>query len=152
MNKAIIYTDGSSLGNPGSGGYGIILEIRDEDDKLISRNEYSESFKVTTNNRMELLAVIEGLECLKEPHDVIIWSDSRYVIDAINEGWLYNWIRNGWKTSSKKLVKNLDLWHRLIKVMKGHNIEFRWVRGHSNNPNNNRCDELANAAASFYND
>lgn len=152
MNKAIIYTDGSSLGNPGPGGYGIILEIRDENDNLISKNEYSESFKVTTNNRMELLAVIVGLECLIEPHEVTIWSDSRYVIDAINEGWLYNWMRKGWKTSSKKLVKNLDLWHRLLKVMKGHNIEFRWVKGHSNNPNNERCDEIANIAAGFYND
>lgn len=132
-----IYTDGSSRGNPGPGGYGIILIYKNH------RKEISKGFRFTTNNRMELLSVISGLEAVKKKNiPISIYSDSQYVVKAIEEGWLKKWISIDFKGKSNK-----DLWMRYIKVSKDMNIKMRWVKGHSDNPFNNRCDELATLAA-----
>ena len=131
-----IFTDGASSGNPGPGGYGVILRSGQH------YKELSEGFRKTTNNRMELMAVIKGLEALKNPkQDVTIFSDSKYVIDAIEKGWLYGWIKKGFAGK-----KNKDLWLRYHEISKQHNIKFQWVRGHDGHPENERCDELAVAA------
>jgi len=132
-----IYTDGSSRGNPGPGGYGIILIYKNH------RKEISKGFRFTTNNRMELLSVISGLEAVKKKNiPISIYSDSQYVVKAIEEGWLKKWISIDFKGKSNK-----DLWMRYIKASKDMNIKMRWVKGHSDNPFNNRCDELATLAA-----
>lgn len=131
-----IFTDGASSGNPGPGGYGVILRSGQH------YKELSEGFRKTTNNRMELLAVIKGLEAIKAPkQDVVIFSDSKYVIDAIEKRWLQGWVAKGF--SGKK---NKDLWLRYLDISKKHNIKFTWVRGHNGHPENERCDELAVAA------
>jgi len=140
--KITIYTDGACSGNPGPGGYGAILI-----DASGRRRELSEGFRNTTNNRMELLAVISALEALKRPCDVTLISDSEYVINAIVKGWLVNWQRKGWRKADKKPVMNIDLWQRLLPKLEEHNIEFRWTKGHAGNPDNERCDELAVAAS-----
>ena len=128
-----IYTDGSSKGNPGKGGYGVIIEASNK--KL----ELSQGYKLTTNNRMELLAVIIGLEAIKKNHQkIIITSDSKYVIDSVEKGWVFNWEKNGFK---KK--KNPDLWKRFLKVYRKHEIKFKWIRGHSGHTQNEQCDQLA---------
>ncbi|HZK75750.1 MAG TPA: ribonuclease HI [Candidatus Kapabacteria bacterium] len=137
-----IYTDGACSGNPGPGGYGAILI-----DASGRRRELSGGFRNTTNNRMELLAVISALEALKRPCDVTLVSDSEYVINAITKGWLASWQRKGWRKADKKPVMNIDLWQRLLPKLKEHNIEFRWTKGHAGNPENERCDELAVAAS-----
>lgn len=141
-SRVTIYTDGACSGNPGPGGYGVVLLSGER------RLELSEGYRTTTNNRMELLAVIVALETLKHPCRVTIFSDSQYVVKAINDGWLKGWIRRGWKKSNKKPVENVDLWRRLLPLLEQHEIEFKWVRGHSNVRENERCDELAVAAAS----
>ena len=131
-----IYTDGASSGNPGPGGYGVILRSGKY------YKELAEGFRKTTNNRMELLAVIKGLESIKLPNqDVMIFSDSKYVIDSIEKRWVYGWVQKGFKDK-----KNKDLWLRYLEVSKLHNIKFTWVRGHNGHPENERCDELAVAA------
>jgi len=131
-----IFTDGASSGNPGPGGYGVILRS----DKHYK--ELSEGFRKTTNNRMELLAIIKGLEAIKSLNQsVMIYSDSKYVIDAIEKGWVHGWVKKGFKDK-----KNKDLWLRYLEVSKLHNIKFTWVRGHNGHPENERCDELAVAA------
>jgi ribonuclease HI len=131
-----IFTDGASSGNPGPGGYGVILRSGQH------YKELSEGFRKTTNNRMELLAVIKGLEAIKTPkQDVMIFSDSKYVIDSIEKRWVYGWVQKGFKDK-----KNKDLWLRYLEVSKLHNIKFTWVRGHNGHPENERCDELAVAA------
>ncbi|WP_158993490.1 ribonuclease HI [Mucilaginibacter sp. L196] len=131
-----IFTDGASSGNPGPGGYGVILRSGKY------YKELAEGFRKTTNNRMELLAVIKGLEAIKLPNqDVIIFSDSKYVIDSIEKRWVYGWVQKGFKDK-----KNKDLWLRYLEVSKLHNIKFTWVRGHNGHPENERCDELAVAA------
>ncbi len=140
MSKRVnIYTDGSSIGNPGPGGYGIIME-------WVGKNlikEFSKGFTETTNNRMELLAVIKGLELLKKDgFDVVVFSDSKYVIDAVKKKWLFEWKKNNFK---KK--KNIDLWKRFLIVYKKHNVNFEWIKGHNNHPQNERCDYLAVQAA-----
>lgn len=137
MNNSIhIYTDGAASGNPGPGGYGIVMLWKDH------RKEFSEGFKLTTNNRMELLAVIIALEQLRSnAHPVTVFSDSKYVVDAFEKKWLEGWIKKDFKK-----VKNTDLWLRLLKVYKKHRVKFTWVKGHANNKENNRCDELAVAA------
>jgi len=140
LSKRInIYTDGSSIGNPGPGGYGIIME-------WVGKNlikEFSKGFTETTNNRMELLAVIIGLELLKKDgFDVVVFSDSKYVIDAVKKKWLFEWKKNNFK---KK--KNIDLWKRFLIVYKKHNVNFEWIKGHNNHPQNERCDYLAVQAA-----
>ena len=131
-----IFTDGASSGNPGPGGYGVILRSGQH------YKELSEGFRKTTNNRMELLAVIKGLEALKTPgHEVTIFSDSKYVIDSIEKRWVNGWVAKGFQGK-----KNKDLWLRYLDISKMHNIKFNWVRGHNGHPENERCDELAVAA------
>ncbi len=137
MSNIIIYTDGASRGNPGPGGYGAILKFGNH------RKELSEGFRITTNNRMELLAVIVALETLKSTeHEIIIHSDSKYIVDAIQKGWLWEWEKKGFK---KKM--NRDLWERFIPLYKKYKIKFKWVKGHAGDPENERCDELAVKAA-----
>lgn len=138
MNTQVtIYTDGSSRGNPGPGGFGVLLLSGPH------RREISAGYRLTTNNRMELLAVITGLEALKRDGlDVTVYSDSRYVIDAIQKGWVYSWIRKGFAGK-----KNADLWLRFMSVYRRHQVRFIWVKGHNDNPGNERCDQLATAAA-----
>ena len=140
MKDVLIYTDGACSGNPGPGGYGAIL-IYKENKKEISGGE-----KETTNNRMELMAAICALELLKEPCCVNLYTDSAYLFKGFTDGWVYNCLRNGWKTSSKKDVENRDLWERLLKLSKTHKITWNKVKGHSDNELNNRCDELARMA------
>ena len=137
MNNCIhIYTDGAASGNPGPGGYGVVMLYKDK------RKEMSEGFRYTTNNRMELLAVIVALEQLKQAgSQVIVFSDSKYVVDAIEKKWLQGWVLKNFKN-----VKNVDLWQRFLIVFKRHQVQFKWVKGHANNVENNRCDELAVAA------
>jgi len=136
-----IYSDGACLGNPGRGGYGTVLLAGEH------RKELSAGFRRTTNNRMELLGAIVGLEALKGPCAVTLWSDSQYVIHALSKGWLAGWQKRGWRTSSKEPVKNQDLWQRMLRAIEGHTIEWRWVRGHTGDIENERCDQLAVAAA-----
>ncbi|MBO7345131.1 MAG: ribonuclease HI [Clostridia bacterium] len=137
MKTVEIYTDGACSGNPGSGGYCAILMYNGAE-KIISGAE-----KDTTNNRMELLAVIKGLEALKERCNVNLYSDSRYVTDAFNQGWINNWIDNNWRTADKKEVKNVDLWKSLLEFTNYHVVNFIKVKGHSDNENNNKCDKIA---------
>jgi len=136
MKQVKLYSDGSSLGNPGPGGWGTILKYNNVEKEL------SGSEKNTTNNRMELTGVIEGLSQLKEHCIVTIISDSQYVLKGISE-WLHGWVRNNWKNSSRKDVKNADLWKKYLQVSKGHQIKTQWVKGHNNHPENERCDRLA---------
>ena len=137
MKKVILYTDGACSGNPGPGGYGAIL-IYNGVEKEISGGE-----KSTTNNKMEMMAVIKGLEMLKEPCEVEVYSDSAYVVSSIEKGWIYSWKKNGWKKADKKEVKNIDLWERLLKQLDIHKVTFNKVKGHSSDELNNRCDRLA---------
>ena len=137
MKTVDIYTDGACSGNPGPGGYCAIL-VYGENEKVISGSE-----RETTNNRMELLAVIKGLECLKEKCNVNLYSDSQYVVDAFNQEWIFGWEQNGWKTAGKKQVKNIDLWQKLLEKYQEHKINFIKVKGHADNEYNNRCDKIA---------
>lgn len=141
-----IYTDGSSRGNPGRGGYGTVMHYVDPVGELHVR-ELSQGYVLTTNNRMELLAVIMGLEALKRPCKVTVYSDSQYVVNAFNQHWIEGWLKRGWKNSNKKPVKNKDLWQRLLKAKEPHAVTFEWVKGHAGHPENERCDELATTAA-----
>lgn len=135
--KITIYTDGAAKGNPGNGGYGIVMLAGPH------RKEVSQGFKHTTNNRMELLSVIVALEMLKNyGSDVTIYSDSKYVVDAVEKGWVFGWEKKGFKDK-----KNPDLWKRFLQVYRKHKVKFVWVRGHADNVENNRCDELAVEAA-----
>ena len=142
MKQVTIYTDGACSGNPGAGGYGVVLLYG------TARKELSEGFRLTTNNRMEVLAVIKGLECLKEPCHVLLYSDSKYVVDAMNKGWVTNWRRKNWYRTPKAKASNVDLWKRLLELTEIHHVEFIWVKGHAANPENERCDQLARAAIS----
>ncbi len=145
--KVTIYTDGAARGNPeGPGGYGCVLHYVDSQGKLHER-EFSAGYKKTTNNRMEMLAVIVGLEALTKPCQVTVVSDSKYVTDAFNQHWLENWQKNQWKTSTKKPVKNKALWLRMLKAAEPHEVKFTWVKGHAGHPENERCDRLATEAA-----
>lgn len=132
-----LYTDGACSGNPGPGGYGAIL-IYKGIEKEISGGELN-----TTNNKMEIMAVLKGLEMIKEPCNVTIYSDSAYVVNSVQMGWLESWRKNNWKKADKSKVKNIDLWERLLEFMQIHNIKFVKVKGHSDNEYNNRCDKLA---------
>ena len=140
------YSDGSSRGNPGPGGYGAILRFTDSKGQVHQR-EFSQGYARTTNNRMELMGAIVALEALKRPCDVRLYTDSQYVVKAFNENWIPGWIKRGWKNSQKKPVANVDLWKRLLAAKEPHNVTFCWVRGHNGHPENERCDELATAAA-----
>jgi ribonuclease HI len=129
----VIYTDGASKGNPGPGGYGVVLKFKEH------RKEISEGFRKTTNNRMELLGVIAGLEALKEPgQTVAIYSDSKYVVDSVEKGWIWGWVKKNFKDK-----KNEDLWRRFIKVYQKHKVKFHWLKGHAGNIENEVCDQLA---------
>ncbi len=135
--KVTIYTDGACSGNPGPGGWGAIL-VYGELKKELSGGEAR-----TTNNRMELLGAITALEALKEPCEVALYSDSQYLVKAINEGWAVRWRKNGWMRNKKDPAVNVDLWERLLKLLEEHDVTFHWVKGHAQNPMNNRCDALA---------
>lgn len=135
--KVTLYTDGACSGNPGPGGYGAIL-IYKGIEKEISGGELD-----TTNNKMEIMAVLKGLEYLKEPCDVTIYSDSAYVVNTIEKGWIYSWKKNNWIKSDKSKVKNIELWEKLLELMEIHNVTFVKVKGHADNEYNNRCDKLA---------
>lgn len=142
-----IYTDGAARGNPdGPGGYGTVLRFIDSKGQLHEK-ELSAGYKKTTNNRMELMAVIVGLEALTKPCNVTLVSDSKYVTDAFNQHWVEGWIKKGWKRGKNEPVKNVDLWKRLLEAMKPHNVTFKWVKGHNGHPLNERCDFLATSAA-----
>ncbi len=142
-----IYTDGSARGNPdGPGGYGCVLQYTDSRGELHER-EFSAGYKKTTNNRMELMAAIVGLEALIRPCQVELYSDSKYLTDAFNQRWIDGWIKKGWKRGKNEPVKNVDLWKRLLAAMKPHQVTFHWVKGHDGHPENERCDHLATSAA-----
>jgi len=141
MKKIEIYTDGACRGNPGPGGYGAILIYGEH------RRELSGGFAETTNNRMEILGAVVGLEALKEPCEVILRSDSSYLVNAVRKDWIGRWKRNGWRKVDRNPVLNADLWKRLLALLETHPAEFVWVKGHASNAENNRCDELARAAA-----
>ncbi len=142
-----IYTDGSARGNPdGPGGYGAIVVFVDSKGAVHER-EYSAGYKKTTNNRMELMAAIAGLEALTRPCSAVLYSDSQYLVKAFNEHWLEGWIKKGWTRGKNEPVKNVDLWKRLLKAMEPHKVSFEWVKGHNGHPMNERCDILATTAA-----
>ena len=147
MTDVTIYTDGAARGNPdGPGGYGTLLCFVDSRGQEHIR-ELSAGYRRTTNNRMELMAVIAGLEALTRPCRVTVYSDSQYVVKAFNEHWIDGWIKKGWKRGKNEPVKNVDLWKRLLDVMRQHEVSFIWVKGHAGHPQNERCDELATTAA-----
>ena len=137
MKTVVLYTDGACSGNPGPGGWGAILEYGGVE-KELSGGEAS-----TTNNRMELTAVIEGLSALKQPCRVELYSDSKYVVDGLEKGWAENWKKRGWIKSDKKPALNPDLWEKLLNLTHVHEVHCHWVKGHAENPKNNRCDQLA---------
>ena len=143
--RILIYTDGSSLGNPGPGGYGVVIPSTGS--WLEKDRELSGGFRKTTNNRMELLACIVGLEQLKGPSAVDLYSDSRYVVDGITKGWARRWQANAWRKSNGEKALNIDLWKRLLALCDQHEVRFIWVKGHAGNPGNERCDQLATQAA-----
>lgn len=145
--KVTIYTDGAARGNPeGPGGYGAVLLYTDPKG-TVHRRELSEGYEKTTNNRMELMAAIAGLEALTKPCEVELYSDSKYLTDAFNKGWLDNWLKKNWRKADGKPVLNTDLWTRLLEAAKPHTISWIWVKGHDGNEENERCDELATSAA-----
>lgn len=144
MKKVELFTDGACSGNPGPGGWGAVLRFHGKEKELSGGNPQ------TTNNRMELTAVIEGLSALKEPCEVTLTSDSKYVLDALLKGWVYSWKKNGWKKADKKPALNVDLWERLLALLEVHKVDYRWVHGHQGHPENERCDALAVAAYQRY--
>lgn len=145
--QVTIYTDGAARGNPdGPGGYGAVLQFIDSKGTLHER-ELSAGYQKTTNNRMELMAAIRGMEALTKPCEVTLYSDSKYLVDAFNQNWIEGWKKRGWKKADKKPVKNVDLWKYLLKVMEPHQVKFVWVKGHDGHPENERCDTLATTAA-----
>lgn len=137
MKNVTLYTDGACSGNPGPGGYGAVLIYNNH------RKELSGGYRNTTNNRMEILGVIKGLEALNTRCNVTVYSDSKYVVDAIEKGWLDKWRRNNWMRNKTEKALNVDLWKRLLALMELHNVTFRWVKGHADNEENERCDKLA---------
>ena len=141
MKKVTIYTDGACKNNPGPGGYGVVLQYGEQ------RKELSAGYRLTTNNRMEILAAIAGLEVLKEPCEVRLISDSQYLVNAIEKGWARRWQAGGWMRNKMEKAVNPDLWERLLSLCEKHNVRFEWVRGHAGHPENERCDKLATSAA-----
>lgn len=140
MKTVDIYTDGACSGNPGKGGYGVILSYNGK------TKEISEGFLTTTNNRMEITAAVVALEALKEPCKVNLTSDSKYLVDSVNQGWLKKWSSNGWMRTKSEKAKNTDLFKRLLKQLEIHDVTFIWVKGHAGHPMNDRCDYLATSA------
>lgn len=142
-----IYTDGSARGNPdGPGGFGCVLHYQDTQGRLHEK-EISAGYKKTTNNRMELMAAIAGLEALNRPCEVELYSDSQYLVNAFNQHWIDSWVKKGWKRGKNEPVKNVDLWQRLLKAKEPHQVTFIWVKGHAGHEMNERCDVLATTAA-----
>lgn len=141
MKEINIYTDGACSGNPGKGGWGAVLVYKGTEKEILGGSAD------TTNNRMELTAVIEALKQLKEVCNVTLTTDSKYVCDAVTKGWVYSWKKNGWKKADKKPALNVDLWEELLPLLEKHNVTFNWVKGHNGHPYNERCDRLA---VSFY--
>jgi len=137
IKKVEIFSDGACSGNPGPGGYGVILRFG-EHIKELSGGEHE-----TTNNRMELTGVIKGLDALKEPCEVTLTTDSKYVVDSVTKGWVYGWKSKGWKKSDGKPALNVDLWEQLLPLLQKHKVNFVWVKGHAGHPENERCDKLA---------
>ena len=135
------FSDGSAIGNPGPGGYGVVLRYGE------NVNEFSQGFVRTTNNRMELLGAITALDALKRRQRVVLTTDSQYVINGIEKGWAARWQANGWMRNKKERALNPDMWERLLKACNRHDVRFEWIRGHTGHPENERCDELANSAA-----
>ena len=144
MKTVTIYTDGACSGNPGPGGWGAILMYGPHKKEMSGGEEH------TTNNRMELTGVITALEALKEPCIVELYSDSKYVIDALEKGWAWSWRKNGWKKADKKPALNPDLWEELLLLTMKHELHYHWVKGHGDNPKNNRCDQMAVAESQKY--
>ncbi len=143
-NAVVVYTDGSAIGNPGPGGYGVVIQQPGAG----TSQEYTDGFDRTTNNRMEMMAVIVALETLSGcPHPIVLHSDSQYVLNAVTKGWARGWKKRGWKKSDGNPALNPDLWKRLLAALEGLDIRFQWVKGHAGNPLNERCDELANTTA-----
>ncbi len=140
------WSDGSSRGNPGPGGYGTVLRYVDPAGGVHER-EFSQGYRRTTNNRMELMGAIVGLEALRRPCTVTMVTDSQYVVNAFRQHWIAGWVKRGWKTANKQPVKNVDLWKRLIAATEGHDVTWQWVKGHAGHPENERCDTLATTAA-----
>lgn len=141
LKEVEIFTDGACSGNPGPGGYGVILRSGER------RLELAAGFRRTTNNRMELLAVIKGLEVLKNRARVTVYSDSKYIVDAVNQGWAIKWRSKGWRRNAKEKAKNPDLWAQLLDLNEKHQVKYQWVKGHSGHPENEHCDQLAVAAS-----
>jgi ribonuclease HI len=141
MKKVKIYTDGACSGNPGKGGYGVLLMYNEH------RKELSGGYRLTTNNRMEMMAAIVGLETLTMQSNVTLYTDSRYLVDAITKGWAKKWQANGWQRNQNEAAKNPDLWQKLLDLCEEHEVEFVWVKGHSGHPENEHCDRLAVAAS-----
>ncbi len=140
MKNVKVYTDGACSGNPGKGGYGAILEYNG------ATKELSAGYLSTTNNRMEILAAVVALETLKEPCNVVLTSDSKYLVDSVNMGWIEKWKSNNWYRTKSEKAKNVDLFKRLVIQLERHNVEFVWVKGHAGHPENERCDKLATSA------
>lgn len=146
MGKVLLFTDGAARGNPdGPGGYGAVLQFVDSRGQVFEK-ELSAGYVRTTNNRMELMAAIAGLEALNRPCEVELYSDSKYLTDAFNQGWIDKWVENNWQRKTGP-VKNVDLWKRMLAAKKPHRVKFCWVKGHAGHPQNERCDRLATAAA-----
>ena len=145
MKQVTIYTDGACKNNPGPGGYGVVMQFGEH------RKELSAGYRRTTNNRMEILAAIIGLEALKEPCEVRLISDSQYLVNAIEKGWARRWQANGWMRGNNEKAVNPDLWERLLALCRTHKVRFEWVRGHAGHPENERCDKLATTAAAGLN-
>ncbi len=141
MKRVQLFSDGACSGNPGPGGYGVILKYNEH------KKEFSAGYKSTTNNRMELMAIIVGLESLKEKCQVDVYSDSKYIVDAINQGWVEKWRTNNWKRNKKEIAKNIDLWIKLLNLLDKHIVTMNWVKGHAGHPENERCDKMAVTAA-----
>lgn len=144
MKEIKIYTDGACSGNPGPGGWGAVLEYGEH------KKELSGGEKDTTNNKMELTAVIKALSALKEPCKVILTTDSKYVCDSVTKGWVYSWQKNNWRKADKKPALNIELWEQLLPLLETHQVEFVWVKGHAGHPQNERCDALAVAQSEKY--
>ena len=144
LKTVYMYTDGACSGNPGPGGWGTILKYKSTEKRL------SGGEKNTTNNRMELTAVIEALSALKKPCQVILTTDSQYVVNSIEKGWVYSWKNKGWRKADGKPALNIDLWEKLLPLLELHKVEFNWIKGHNGHPENERCDEMAVAESQKY--
>mgnify|MGYP003291724634 CR=1 FL=1 len=144
LKKVMLYTDGACSGNPGPGGYGVVLRYGEHE------KEMSEGFVKTTNNRMELMAALVGLEALKEPCEVLLTSDSKYLCDSVLKGWVNKWKENGWIKSNRKKALNIDLWEKMLIQLERHKVEIVWVKGHAGHPENERCDVLATTQAAKF--